>query len=303
MKEFIKKGFINCSEQKWSAFANIILVNFKEVTKLGKDSDPMKDDQSLMNGIVALTDLTSRFGNSSGLNLDKGILFIGNPGTGKTSLMEAYIRAYNDILGILSVNGHKRYVDGVEVIDGGQYVYSDQAEEILYSGKYKVSDAAGKALEKYLNCPERKIVGGIFRYEDGWVDVPRGVSSTKMFNAPFLYGSHQDARPVMVKASKIRELYAEGGYKSIRRYYDDEADGFIPFLIIDDLAYELSDAKSYNYGQQENPLNYVMTQRANSGLLTFGTANTINADPNNPFFSRIAGMFNIVSFNGKDHRI
>lgn len=132
-------------------------------------------------------------------------------------------------------------------------------------------------------------------------------SSDIIPNAPFLSGGIPLRNVCMTSSSQITSDYIsreDGGYESLGKYAGWNDMDFMHVLCIDDAFYNIG-SKSNWMGNQRNPVEFVLTERANLGVLTFGTSNVWpgESELNPAVMDRILSIFNIVILDdGISHR-
>lgn len=299
-KVFKNSGF----NKDYTRFANVILEKITELTGVYIDVTS-EDSQELITSIQKICWLCSGK-EVNGIQPNKGMFLAGTPGTGKTTLMKAFINALREVTTVKNNSNHFSIVNGRRFEDGGVFLTTDMYKKFLSQPdkfKIKVSNSNLDIINKYLHSSigRNTIINGLYYYKDGSIDVSSSKSNLSEYNNPFSYDK-RSCLPVFVEASRIREEFVSHSYEGIRKYYDSEVEGFTPFLIIDDLFFGFTSETVKSFGTTENPVYYVLTRRANFNLMTFATSNILPDTNNSAFISRLAGMFNFVKLNGKDHR-
>lgn len=264
-----------CDESKFLGLFYEMWCRYEKI--VGKEldiNDPQYD--SIISGGRALVEVSTQFPvDGSQINPSKGVMLIGEPGTGKTTLMKSWIDALQAVTQMVTTK-HYRMLGGKLVEDGGQRVVKDG-----------------------------KIVPFVVQFEDGTiddVDPAKRKGTVPEFTIPFMVYGRQDRSclPQIVSAYRFRDEYMRDP-RLLYKYFDREAEGFIPVLVIDDIFYGSSDKSASNFGNSENPTERVITERCNRGLITFATCNTVgNMSP--ALISRLQGMMNIVYVGGNDFR-
>lgn len=132
-------------------------------------------------------------------------------------------------------------------------------------------------------------------------------SSDIIPNAPFLSGGIPLRKVWIASSSQITSDYInceDGGFESLGKYAGWNDEYFMHVLCIDDIFYGIG-SKSNWMGNQINAMQLVLTERANLGVLTFGTTNIWpdESELNPAFMDRIRSMFNFVILDdGISHR-
>lgn len=224
-------------EKIYDEFYETLIGNFNSIAGNITTVDAVNDTTKCAH---MLTTIATQFNKLNfDLKMNRGIMFVGNPGTGKTTLMKAFIKTCKD------------------------------------TAKFTV------------NNPLHPFV-------------PDSVK------APFMSFGVPVRSIGFVSGNELKYGYSKGGYEWLERFYNRWNDYFMEnhILYIDDAMYGIGDANVKSYGTGANPIEDVITNRANAGMVTFGSTNidlTSNIAP--ALISRIMGMFNIVKLDdGVDFR-